>query len=77
MISDFDPLAKDQIYKFKDTRICINFYAWFKKTFYFLSSLLSIEKKKDAAVYLFLATVGHLSLFPLLFTQAGNVNACQ
>uniref|UniRef100_A0A8D0L8C6 Alpha-1,3-glucosyltransferase n=2 Tax=Sphenodon punctatus TaxID=8508 RepID=A0A8D0L8C6_SPHPU len=31
-------------------------------------SLLSVEKPKDAGIYLFLSTTGHLSLFPLLFT---------
>ncbi|XP_008116842.1 probable dolichyl pyrophosphate Glc1Man9GlcNAc2 alpha-1,3-glucosyltransferase isoform X3 [Anolis carolinensis] len=31
-------------------------------------SLLSVEKSRDAGVYLILATTGHLSLFPLLFT---------
>ena len=37
-----------------------------------LFSLLSVDKKKDGQTYLFLATVGHFSLFPLLFTQAGK-----
>ncbi|XP_060627205.2 dolichyl pyrophosphate Glc1Man9GlcNAc2 alpha-1,3-glucosyltransferase isoform X1 [Anolis sagrei] len=31
-------------------------------------SLLSVERSRDAGVYLILATTGHLSLFPLLFT---------
>lgn len=31
-------------------------------------SLLAITSAKDAGIYLILATVGHLSLFPLLFT---------
>ncbi|XP_062370038.1 probable dolichyl pyrophosphate Glc1Man9GlcNAc2 alpha-1,3-glucosyltransferase isoform X2 [Cinclus cinclus] len=31
-------------------------------------SLLSIQRAKDAGIYLILATTGHFSLFPLLFT---------
>ncbi|XP_069134127.1 dolichyl pyrophosphate Glc1Man9GlcNAc2 alpha-1,3-glucosyltransferase-like [Argopecten irradians] len=36
-------------------------------------SLLVIEKKKDAQLFLILSTVGHYSLFPLLFTPAESV----
>lgn len=32
-------------------------------------SLLVLEKKTDARLYLFLSTIGHYSLFPLIFTQ--------
>ncbi|XP_045204959.2 probable dolichyl pyrophosphate Glc1Man9GlcNAc2 alpha-1,3-glucosyltransferase [Mercenaria mercenaria] len=32
-------------------------------------SLLTIDKKKDAQIYLVVSTIGHYSLFPLLFTQ--------
>ncbi|XP_060551291.1 probable dolichyl pyrophosphate Glc1Man9GlcNAc2 alpha-1,3-glucosyltransferase [Ruditapes philippinarum] len=32
-------------------------------------SLLAIDKKKDAQIYLIMSTIGHYSLFPLLFTQ--------
>ncbi|KAF7237898.1 putative dolichyl pyrophosphate Glc1Man9GlcNAc2 alpha-1,3-glucosyltransferase [Varanus komodoensis] len=31
-------------------------------------SLLSVERSRDAGIYLVLSTTGHLSLFPLLFT---------
>ncbi|XP_058041534.1 probable dolichyl pyrophosphate Glc1Man9GlcNAc2 alpha-1,3-glucosyltransferase isoform X1 [Ahaetulla prasina] len=31
-------------------------------------SLLSVEKSRDAGIYLILSTTGHFSLFPLLFT---------
>ncbi|XP_013421845.1 probable dolichyl pyrophosphate Glc1Man9GlcNAc2 alpha-1,3-glucosyltransferase isoform X2 [Lingula anatina] len=33
-------------------------------------SLLALEKKRDGQLFLFLATTGHFSLFPLLFTIA-------
>lgn len=32
-------------------------------------SLLIVEKKNDAKLYIFLSTIGHYSLFPLFFTQ--------
>ena len=38
----------------------------------FFFSLLVMDKKKDAQLYLVMSTIGHYSLFPLLFTQAGK-----
>jgi len=35
-------------------------------------SVLLLEKKSDASVFLILSTIGHYSLFPLLFTQFGK-----
>ena len=32
-----------------------------------------MESLKDAQVFLIVSTVGHYSLFPLLFTQAGKL----
>ncbi|KAL4236972.1 glycosyl transferase [Mactra antiquata] len=32
-------------------------------------SLLAIDEKKDAQIFLFMSTIGHYSLFPLLYTQ--------
>lgn len=37
-------------------------------------SLLVLDRKKDAQLFLVLSTVGHYSLFPLLFTQAETVS---
>ncbi|KAJ8299321.1 LOW QUALITY PROTEIN: hypothetical protein KUTeg_023381, partial [Tegillarca granosa] len=36
--------------------------------------LLVLDRKKDAQLFLVLSTVGHYSLFPLLFTQAETVS---
>ncbi|NXC15683.1 ALG8 glucosyltransferase, partial [Corythaeola cristata] len=36
-------------------------------------SLLSVQRAKDAGVYLILTTTGHFSLFPLLFTPPGKL----
>ena len=36
-------------------------------------SLFVMDKKRDAQLYLLMSTIGHYSLFPLLFTPAGNV----
>lgn len=33
--------------------------------------LLATDKKQDAGLFLLLSTVGHYSLFPLIFTMAG------
>lgn len=55
----------------------INDLTSFHKTFYILvhvcrHRLLGFEKKKDAQVFLLLSTIGHFSLFPLIFTPAGK-----
>jgi len=38
----------------------------------YIYSLLVLEKKKDAQLFLILSTVAHYSLFPLIFTKAGK-----
>lgn len=37
----------------------------------FLCSILAVQSREDAGIYLVLTTTGHYSLFPLLFTAAG------
>lgn len=36
------------------------------------SSILAVESREDAGMFLVLATTGHYSLFPLVFTLAGR-----
>lgn len=39
------------------------------------SSILAVESREDAGIFLVLATTGHYSLFPLVFTLAGRGRA--
>lgn len=35
-------------------------------------SILAVESREDAGIFLVLTTTGHYSLFPLIFTPAGK-----
>ena len=56
--------------------MAILFFFIFKILILFFSSLLALEDVKFTRIYLVLSAVGHVSLFPLLFTAAGELSTC-